>query len=212
MDTRELPAPLATRRLYLRPCDGDAAAALQALMAHEDEWREWQLLRATLAAEPETTRAWIIEREGRPLGAIALMGIIDACAETGFMVLAAERRAGHASEALDAVMRYAFEDLRIHRLAAATLAGNPAPGRLLARRGFQREGLLRGACPDGDRHLDCVLYARLASDPPPDLPQYLTQYLTPDLTQYLTLTPASDPCGAASSRHPSRRSGGRPAS
>ncbi len=50
---------------------------------------------------------------------------------------------GYMSEAAQAVVRYAFEDLGLNRLYAYHMLRNPASGRVLEKNGFKQEGLLR---------------------------------------------------------------------
>lgn len=52
-------------------------------------------------------------------------------------------RRGYASAALAAVSRFAFEELRLHRLEAACMPSNNASLRTLERGGFSREGIGR---------------------------------------------------------------------
>lgn len=51
---------------------------------------------------------------------------------------------GHMSEGLGLLLRYAFEDLRLHRLEAQIQPGNEASLRLVRRLGFMREGYSPG--------------------------------------------------------------------
>lgn len=48
-----------------------------------------------------------------------------------------------ASEALQAVLRFAFDDLAVHRVEAETIADNHESVRLLTKHGFQLEGVRR---------------------------------------------------------------------
>ena len=50
---------------------------------------------------------------------------------------------GYMYEALERLMRYAFEDLRLHRVMANYQPVNIRSGRLLERLGFEREGYAR---------------------------------------------------------------------
>ena len=63
-------------------------------------------------------------------------------------------------------MRYLFEHTTIHRIEAATEAGNIAEQKALERAGFTREGVLRGIRWRAGAWRDEVLYSILRTDPP----------------------------------------------
>ncbi len=71
---------------------------------------------------------------------------------------------GYATEAAQAVLRYGFEVLDLHRIEAAHWPRNPASGRVLTKIGMQREGVMRGDLLKDGRFEDSVLYAILATD------------------------------------------------
>lgn len=74
---------------------------------------------------------------------------------------------GHMTEAVRALLPFAFETLRLHRLEAACLPTNAPSIQILQKLGFQREGLARGlVCIDG-RWQDHVVFAFLADDARP---------------------------------------------
>lgn len=64
-------------------------------------------------------------------------------AEIGYELHSDYWRRGLMSEAVGAVMRFCFDQLSLHRLAADTTEGNTASAALLQRLGFTLEGLLR---------------------------------------------------------------------
>lgn len=64
-------------------------------------------------------------------------------AELGFALARAHWGCGYIAEALPALVRFAFEELDLHRLTADADPRNQASIRALERLGFQREGLLR---------------------------------------------------------------------
>lgn len=69
---------------------------------------------------------------------------------------------GYMHDALDAVVPYAFDVLRLHRLEAACIPDNTRSIGLLEKAGFQREGYLRGYLKINGVWRDHVLYARLS--------------------------------------------------
>ena len=71
---------------------------------------------------------------------------------------------GYMTEALHAVLRYAFDDLGLNRLYAYHMQRNPASGRVLEKNGFRREGLLRQRVRKWGRYEDVLLWAIVRSD------------------------------------------------
>lgn len=72
---------------------------------------------------------------------------------------------GYMTDAVRAVLRYGFDNLRLHRIEAACLPHNAASIRLLEKVGFRREGYARSyLCIDG-RWQDHLLYAMVTDDP-----------------------------------------------
>lgn len=60
---------------------------------------------------------------------------------------------GYATEAAIAVIRYAFDDLGLHKVTAQHMLGNPASGRVMVKAGMQREGeLVDNLLKDGVFH------------------------------------------------------------
>jgi len=79
---------------------------------------------------------------------VGYIGIVEidhehALGELSFWVGRPFWGAGIASEAAAAIVELAFQGLDLNRLQAYHMVRNPASGRVLARLGFQREGLLR---------------------------------------------------------------------
>jgi RimJ/RimL family protein N-acetyltransferase len=93
--------------------------------------------------------------------------------EIGISLLPEARGHGYGTEAQRLLVRYLFAHTPVHRIEAATDAGNVAEQRALEKAGFTREGLLRGigwrdgAWRDGVWY--SVLRTDLATDPPSDL-------------------------------------------
>lgn len=69
---------------------------------------------------------------------------------------------GYMRDALDAVVPYAFDVLRLHRIEAACIPDNTRSIGLLEKAGFEREGYLRGYLKINGVWRDHVLYARLS--------------------------------------------------
>ncbi|MGI9403722.1 MAG: GNAT family N-acetyltransferase [Hyphomicrobium sp.] len=71
---------------------------------------------------------------------------------------------GYMTRAVQAIADFAFDDLRLHRLEAATMPANAASIRVLERNGFRREGFARGLLKINGVWEDHILFALLAED------------------------------------------------
>jgi [ribosomal protein S5]-alanine N-acetyltransferase len=82
----------------------------------------------------------------------------------GYYVGARYANRGYMTEALRMIMRYAFEDLKLHRLEANIQPQNTASIALVRRAGFIREGFSRRYLKLGGRWRDHERWAILAED------------------------------------------------
>ena len=85
-------------------------------------------------------------------------------AELGFAVARAHWGRGFASEATEALVRFAFDVLGLHRLEADVDPRNGASIRCLERLGFRREGYARERYHLGGEVQDAVLYGLLRNE------------------------------------------------
>ncbi len=85
-------------------------------------------------------------------------------AEIGYDLSPAERHRGYMAEALRAVLRFGFEQLRLHRIEALVYEGNQPSVRLLRKLGFQAEGVLREYFYARGKFHDHWLYSLLSSE------------------------------------------------
>ncbi len=92
-------------------------------------------------------------------------GVAQACS-LGYWVGAPHARQGHMSDAVSAVLQFAFGALRLHRVEAACLPHNLASIGLLEKVGFQREGYARRYLCINGTWQDHLLFAMLCDDPP----------------------------------------------
>ena len=82
--------------------------------------------------------------DGRQIGGIGLR--VDAQnqnAELGYWLGVAHWGKGYATEAAREMLRYGFEDLKLHRIFASHFQNNPASGRILTKLGMHHEGCQR---------------------------------------------------------------------
>lgn len=145
--------------LVLRPWRAGDAAAVMAAFADPDirHWHarriddldeaiEWALhWRDRWAAESDAS--WAIARvaDDRVVGQAGLRTIVlsMADAQLSYWVLPAERGRGVAGRAAGAVRRWAFDELRLHRLALLHSIRNTASCRVAGRLGFPLEATFR---------------------------------------------------------------------
>jgi ribosomal-protein-alanine N-acetyltransferase len=74
---------------------------------------------------------------------------------------------GYMTEAVRALIPFAFDELKLHRIEAACLPHNHASICVLERNGFQHEGLARRYLKIDGRWQDHLLFALLSEDPRP---------------------------------------------
>jgi RimJ/RimL family protein N-acetyltransferase len=85
-------------------------------------------------------------------------------AETGYILRRSLWRQGLMSEAMTAVIDFAFGNLDLYRLEADTDSQNTASLRLLEKLGFQREGLFRDRWLVNGQWQDSVMFGLLKPD------------------------------------------------
>jgi RimJ/RimL family protein N-acetyltransferase len=103
---------------------------------------------------------------GDPVGTIELKepNQVWGTVEVGYMIDPEQWGNGYATEAVELVCRYAFDERRLEKVFATVYATNPASARVLEKVGFQQEGTLRKhAFADGER-VDVRYYGLLPDD------------------------------------------------
>ena len=101
------------------------------------------------------------------IGALTLANIRRGCAQAGslgYWIGAAYARQGHMTAAVNAIVPFAFDTLKLHRIEAACIPANVASVRLLEKTGFKREGFARQYLCINGIWQDHWLYARLKDD------------------------------------------------
>ncbi len=167
---------LQTPRLRLRGFSADDLPYLQAFAVRPAFWRYLpgpemtaDLVEAFLAARLSTpaTNDWHFCLEhgglGLPVGT-ARFTVASPEHRQGNIAISLDSdhwRRGYAGEVLAALVRFGFDDLGLHRLAALTDAENIAAQKLLEAGGFQCEGRLRENFLVRGVWRDSLLYARL---------------------------------------------------
>ena len=169
---------LTSSRLVLRWLEDTDAADLFAIFSNQQAMRFWSSLPWTDMAEAldlinsvrrhfaaDSLYQWgVVRREDGALIGTCTLAHIDAQnrrAEIGFMLRPDCWGQGYMSEALSTLLRFAFEELAMHRIEADVDPRNGPSIRLLERLGFQREGLLRERWLVGQEVNDTVFYGLL---------------------------------------------------
>jgi RimJ/RimL family protein N-acetyltransferase len=180
MTTSEQPT-LETERLILRPFVLSDAGRVQELAGDEDiaattlriphpyedgMAEEWIGTLAGLWQEDQAaTFAITLREDGALAGAIRLDLERDhERAELGYWIGKPFWNRGYATEAVREILRFAFEDLELHRVQATFLPANPASGKVLIKAGLTREGRLRHYVKKWGKFEDLELYSLLAGE------------------------------------------------
>ena len=88
----------------------------------------------------------------------------NSAAEVGYSLGRAYWNRGYMTEALKAVIKYAFTEMKLHRIEAQHEVLNPASGAVMAKAGMKKEGVLRGRLYNKGKYVDVALYAILSED------------------------------------------------
>ncbi|MHA7136534.1 GNAT family N-acetyltransferase [Rossellomorea arthrocnemi] len=74
---------------------------------------------------------------------------------------------GYGTEALRAVVEFAFIHMNAHKLSAAHNTDNPASGRIMEKAGMKKEGVIRHMIRNAKgQYKDCAVYGLLKEDSP----------------------------------------------
>jgi len=119
--------------------------------------------------------SFIVEHQGRVAGTVELKDLGNGSGELSWAVVPEHREHGVAGRAVRLLIRYAFDELALHRVVAYTDPHDRASLRTAGRAGLRREGLVRAARTRGGESPaehsaelgDRVQLARLATDPEP---------------------------------------------
>ena len=112
------------------------------------------------AKETRAESAFLITLDDDVIGACGV-GLDDANPEIGYWVGVRYWGQGYATEAAREMLRYGFEDLRLHRIFAYHFKHNPASGRILQKLGMRYEGRQREHFCKWDQFVDSDLYGIL---------------------------------------------------
>lgn len=147
------------------------------LQPWEPAWPEDDLGRAAYRRrlaiyerERELGNAWpffVFDRADRLVGGITLSNVRRGVAETGtvgYWIGRPHAGNGLATAAVRALARYAFTDLKLHRLEAACVPHNAASRRVLEKSGFRLEGQARAYLKINGVWADHLLFGLLSEE------------------------------------------------
>jgi [ribosomal protein S5]-alanine N-acetyltransferase len=172
---------LETERLILREIVPGDAAALFEIFSSDDVTRFYDLATFTDISQAEQMIARMAARNAA--GEAVRWGItlkdIDRVIGTsgfnsfmrpwsragiGYDLAAAYWNRGYATEALRAMLHYGFVQENLNRIEALVMPGNDASVRVLAKLGFQREGILRQYGYWKNEYWDLQMFSLLRSE------------------------------------------------
>ncbi len=127
------------------------------------EWIKRNRKKWRMKKKDDSTFGIELKEEGNVIGGIGIHSVDKYSAEVGYWLGENYHRKGYGSEALEAVIRFAFNHLRLKRIEAGVFAGNPSSGKLLEKFGFVKEGMKREAriCKADGKIKDEILYGLL---------------------------------------------------
>jgi ribosomal-protein-alanine N-acetyltransferase len=156
----KLPLLIETARLKLRPWTVDDVDDIWPTVsdphfpkhmsweAHKtkDETREW-LDRAARVVSSDEELKWAIEHQGKAIGSIGFHEItwqvrafrLDR-AELGYWLAPSHQRQGFMTEAVQAVVRFGFETIGLHKIAVTCFAENVGSRRVIEKAAFRWVG------------------------------------------------------------------------
>lgn len=169
--------------VVLRPWRVDDAGMAMAAFEVPDIQR-WHVRRLETIAEArawieamhsgwrtETSATWAIDSPGggAPVGRMALtrLDLVGGWAEVAYWLLPGARGRGLVTSSLDALARWAIDDLGLHRLELEHSVANPASCGVAERAGFELEGTLRQRVLHADGWHDMHIHSRLAPSTEP---------------------------------------------
>lgn len=121
--------------------------------------------KAFLELTKDPDKLWLaitLRGDGRQIGGIGLrLDSQHQHGELGYWLGVPHWGKGYATEAAQAMLRYGFEELRLHRIFASHFKHNPTSGKILKKLGMRYEGCQREHLLKWDRFVDSELYGLL---------------------------------------------------
>lgn len=105
------------------------------------------------------TFAIVDKSTGQLIGAIDLVIQLSFCrAEVGYWIGQPFWRKGYATEALQHMIQFAFETIKLHKVFAQHFHSNPASGKVMEKAGMLQEGYLREHVLRAGKFYDSIIY------------------------------------------------------
>lgn len=127
-----------------------------------------KVLRWSSNYESDSYFHWVIEwKESEELiGTINLGNVEESCfmSDTCYMLSPQYWGKGIMTEVLNAVLKYAFQEIELNRVQAEVFDGNEASACVLKKCGMQFEGIARQKYYKNERFIDTAQYAIIRSD------------------------------------------------
>jgi RimJ/RimL family protein N-acetyltransferase len=172
--------PLTGKLVRLTVEDPETAAGLFATWNVDSEYQRLldisesklfrpKMMQAWIEKDCETIYLFIIRTLGddRPVGFIELGGI-DWCARSAWVGICNGPREdwskGYGTDAMKVLLRFAFEELNLHRVNLSVFEYNPRAIRCYEKAGFQHEGRQREALHRAGKRWDMIYMGILQSD------------------------------------------------
>ena len=180
MDWTHLPT-INTNRLSLRPIRGEDVDDFYAVYSDPEVMRYWSTpplpdLEAASKLISEIHEGFerhellkwgiALRTTDKLIGSVTIFhpDFTHRRSEIGYALARAHWRQGYMLETLNAVLHYAFTELKLHRIEADVDPRNEASARTLERLGFQREGYLRERWHVNGEIQDALFYGLLEPD------------------------------------------------
>lgn len=198
-----MPARLASRRLVLRPLTAADFGSWRNVRASNEAWlTPWEPRRPPAQFDPAVSQpafeqrcrnrereaaaglsfGFGVFRDGALIGEVNLNSILRGATQAatiGYWV--DERHAGNAytSEAVVAVLAFAFDHLQLHRIEICIVPRNHNSRRVVEKLGLAEEGVARGLVEINGVWEDHLRFAILAEDWEQRRPELAAQWLRP---------------------------------
>ena len=108
-----------------------------------------------------------LQEDGKTIGTIILSDIDQKNATGHIHIKMAKdggRGKGYGTNAVNAMVQYAFEELRLNCIYANILSYDEAPIKLFERCGFKRDGILRQRVFKKGKFIDMLAYSKIITD------------------------------------------------
>lgn len=145
---------LNTEHMVLRPITPEDAEMVYRWMSDPEvcKYERWDphpnsgyscgYIKAVYNYELETTYQWGMEVNGELIGCVSIVGVndFDQKAVLGYCIARDFWSKGYATEAVNAVLMFMFQEVGINRIEASHSVNNKASGRVLEKVGMKFEG------------------------------------------------------------------------